>query len=76
MSGQHATGNRAHTGVPGLIPGWDTAPGGPRAVAEGCLCSVLANAAYRARADLEPIIDPRCPVHTAAPPPPPAAPTS
>lgn len=43
--------------------GGDMAPGGPRAVAMGCLCSVLANAAYRAHADAEPFLDPTCPVH-------------
>ncbi|MGE3286201.1 MAG: hypothetical protein AB7J32_08870 [Pseudonocardia sp.] len=44
------------------------APGGPRAVARGCLCSVLANAAYRAGAADEPLVDPRCPLHTTGAP--------
>lgn len=47
----------------GGIAGRDMAPGGPRAMAQGCLCSVLANAAYRAGADESPCIDPRCPLH-------------
>jgi hypothetical protein len=47
----------------------DMAPGAPRAVDQGCLCSVLANAAYRAHADTEPFLDPRCPVHPADVPP-------
>ncbi|MBC3194184.1 hypothetical protein H7X46_24325 [Pseudonocardia sp. C8] len=41
----------------------DMAPGGPRAKAQGCLCSVLANAAYRSGAVEDPSIDPRCPMH-------------
>ena len=45
----------------------DLAPGGSRAKARGCLCSVLANAAYRAGAPEEPFVDPRCPLHAAAP---------
>ena len=41
------------------------APGGPRALARGCTCSVLANAAYRAGAPGESVfVDTRCPVHT------------
>lgn len=40
------------------------APGGPQAKAHGCLCSVLANAAYRAGSVEDPCIDPRCPMHT------------
>ncbi|MGI5127036.1 hypothetical protein ACQEVB_09515 [Pseudonocardia sp. CA-107938] len=39
------------------------APGGPRALAGGCICSVLANADYRAGVVDEPCIDPRCPLH-------------
>lgn len=40
------------------------APGGQAAVAQGCTCSVLANAAFRADAPGEiPFIDPRCPLH-------------
>lgn len=50
-------------GEPGMIPNWDMAPGGPRAVSLGCQCSVLANAGYRSRAQVGPFIDPRCPVH-------------
>jgi hypothetical protein len=41
----------------------DPAPGGPEAKAQGCVCSVLANAAYRAGADHEPCIDPLCRLH-------------
>ncbi|MEJ8278964.1 hypothetical protein [Pseudonocardia spirodelae] len=41
----------------------ELAPGGPRAKARGCLCSVLANAAFRSGAEREPCIDPRCPMH-------------
>lgn len=47
----------------GGVAGRDMAPGGPRAMAQGCLCSVLANAAYRAGAEDAPCIDPRCPLH-------------
>jgi len=39
------------------------APGGPRALAGGCVCSVLANAGYRAGAAEDPFVDPRCPMH-------------
>lgn len=40
------------------------APGAQAAVAQGCTCSVLANAAFRADAPGEtPFIDPRCPLH-------------
>ena len=40
------------------------APGGRTALARGCTCSVLANAAYRASAPGEtPFVDPRCPLH-------------
>jgi hypothetical protein len=43
------------------------APGGRTALDNGCTCSVLANAAYRAGAPGEqPFVDPRCPVHAAA----------
>jgi hypothetical protein len=41
----------------------DLAPGGPRAKARGCLCSVLANAAFRSGAVDDPCVDPRCPMH-------------
>lgn len=44
-------------------PSSDLAPGGPRALAQGCLCSVLANAAYRAGQADEPCVDPRCTLH-------------
>ncbi|MDF2975690.1 MAG: hypothetical protein K0S40_418 [Actinomycetospora sp.] len=37
-------------------------PGGPAAVAAGCRCSVLANAAYRCGAAAEPLLDPACPL--------------
>jgi hypothetical protein len=50
-------------GRPGPVPVDDLAPGGPRAKAHGCLCSVLANAAFRAGAESRPCIDPRCPMH-------------
>lgn len=40
------------------------APGGRTASTEGCICSVLASAAYRSGApDETPFIDPRCPLH-------------
>lgn len=52
----------------GGAPGRVMAPGGPRAMAYGCLCSVLANAAYRAGAEEAPCIDPRCPLHAEAAP--------
>ena len=40
------------------------APGGRTALTQGCTCSVLANAAFRAGApDETPFIDPRCPLH-------------
>lgn len=41
----------------------EMAPGGPGAISRGCLCSVLANAAYRSRAEAHPFVDPECPVH-------------
>lgn len=50
------------TGEPGRYR-HDMAPGGPRAKARGCLCSVLANAAYRSGSAEDPCVDPRCPVH-------------
>ncbi|MBE7163520.1 MAG: hypothetical protein INR72_19950 [Williamsia herbipolensis] len=41
-------------------------PGGPAAAGQGCCCSVLANATYRAGVpDVEPLIDPTCPLHLA-----------
>jgi hypothetical protein len=51
------------TGAP---TGRDLPPGGPQATAQGCLCSVLANAAYRSGADEDPCIDPLCPLHAEA----------
>jgi hypothetical protein len=59
---------RATPATPVLDPGSgvatrEMAPGAPRAVEQGCLCSVLANAAYRAHAEEHPFIDPECPVH-------------
>lgn len=51
-------------GTPDPDPDRHMAPGGPRAVARGCLCSILANAAYRAGAADEPLVDPRCPLHS------------
>lgn len=60
----------AHTSLPlasGLSGGEFSArvssPGGPDAVVQGCKCSVLANAAYRAGEAEEPLIDPICEVH-------------
>ncbi|MBP2371795.1 hypothetical protein [Pseudonocardia parietis] len=41
-------------------------PGGPDAVAQGCKCSILANADYRAGAAEQPLIDPICAVHAVA----------
>lgn len=61
-----------HVQEPDLIPDWEMAPGGPRAVSMGCLCSVLANAAFRARAEVHPCIDPRCPLHATTTPPSPS----
>ncbi|MBP2364438.1 hypothetical protein [Pseudonocardia parietis] len=49
---------RPEPGVPD-----DLVPGGARAKARGCLCSVLANAAYRSGSVEDPCIDPRCPMH-------------
>jgi hypothetical protein len=37
-------------------------PGSPAAVAAGCRCSVLANAAFRCGASGEPLVDPTCPL--------------
>ncbi|WP_145982615.1 MULTISPECIES: hypothetical protein [unclassified Pseudonocardia] len=42
------------------------APKGPEAKAHGCVCSVLANAAYRAGVDDHACIDPLCGLHVAA----------
>jgi hypothetical protein len=44
-------------------PANDMAPGGPRAKARGCRCSVLANAAFRSGRTAEPTVDPRCEMH-------------
>jgi hypothetical protein len=44
-------------------PDMGMAPGGPRALAGGCICSVLANAAYRAGVVEDACVDPRCPLH-------------
>lgn len=42
----------------------DAAPGGRAALARGCTCSVLANAAFRAGSDqVLPLVEPDCPVH-------------
>ena len=38
------------------------APGSAEAVAAGCSCSVLANAAYRIGVDNAPLLDPACPL--------------
>ena len=43
-------------------------PGGQSALTHGCLCSVLANAAYRTGGAEEPLIAPDCPVHHSAAP--------
>ncbi|TCK25183.1 hypothetical protein [Pseudonocardia endophytica] len=50
----------------GGAAGHELPPGGPQATARGCLCSVLANAAYRSGADENPCIDPLCPLHAEA----------
>lgn len=43
------------------------APGGRAALARGCTCSVLANAAHRTGVPGEqPFVDPACPVHRTA----------
>lgn len=47
----------------GSAPDMSMAPGGSRALAHGCVCSVLANAGYRAGAADHPFVDPRCPLH-------------
>lgn len=39
------------------------APGGATARTHGCVCSVLANAAYRSRQQSAPVVDPGCPLH-------------
>ena len=49
----------------------EMAPGGPQALARGCRCSVLANAAYRTRATDQPFVDPCCPLHGRGEPDPP-----
>lgn len=56
------SGREVERGRP-MVPPDDLAPGGPRAKARGCLCSVLANAAYRSGAAERPSVDPRCPMH-------------
>ena len=46
----------------------ENAPGGRAALARGCVCSVLANAAHRTGGvDEPPLIEPGCPVHTPDP---------
>jgi hypothetical protein len=45
----------------------DLPPGGPEARAQGCCCSVLANAAHRVDARLVALVDPACPVHDRRP---------
>jgi hypothetical protein len=42
-------------------PWW--APGGATAQAHGCVCSVLANAAYRRGQQSAPMVDPGCRLH-------------
>lgn len=42
-------------------------PGSPAAVAAGCRCSVLANAAFRCGASGEPLVDPTCPLEHGGP---------
>jgi hypothetical protein len=44
-------------------PDMGMAPGGPRALADGCICSVLVNAAYRAGVGEDACVDPRGPLH-------------
>jgi hypothetical protein len=39
------------------------APGGATARAHGCVCSVLANAAYRRGQQSAPMVDPGCQLH-------------
>jgi len=52
------TGTGTGTGQPaGPLP-----PGSPAAVAAGCRCSVLANAAFRCGSSAEPLLDPACPL--------------
>jgi hypothetical protein len=43
----------------------DPLPGAQAAVQRGCVCSVLANAAYRTGASDVPLVDPECPLHAA-----------
>ena len=46
------------------------APGGRAALARGCTCSVLANAAFRVGVSYESLdIDPDCPIHATRPDP-------
>jgi hypothetical protein len=56
-------GANEHGSASWFDAGSDLAPGGPRAIAQGCVCSVLANAAYRAGQSDEPCVDPRCRLH-------------
>lgn len=56
-------GANAHGPASLFDAGSDLAPGGPRAKAQGCLCSVLANAAFRSGQMDEPCVDPRCRLH-------------
>jgi len=56
-------GAHDHRAASRLDPSDDLAPGGPRAIARGCLCSVLANAAFRAGQADNPCVDPRCRLH-------------
>lgn len=38
--------------------------GGAEARRQGCVCSTLANAAFRVGAATEPLVDPQCPIHS------------
>jgi hypothetical protein len=63
LGGDGMTEDATMSGAAGNPPDMGMAPGGPRALANGCVCSVLANSAYRAGAAEGPCVDPRCPMH-------------
>lgn len=56
-------------GAPAATDRWpaDALPGSQAAVQRGCLCSVLANAAYRTGASDLPLIEADCPLHAQQP---------
>ncbi|HSK58122.1 MAG TPA: hypothetical protein VK935_03615 [Actinomycetospora sp.] len=58
------SGEPAASQAPATAP---SPPGSPAAVAAGCRCSVLANAAYRCGAAGEPLLDPSCPLEHGGP---------